>query len=1078
MRASSFAHLSRPAALLMLLMCVTTFTYAQITPSADAFTNSGAPATNYGANVLLYVDGATEISYIQFNLSSIPAGASVSQATLKLYVNAVTTAGSFNVDYVNGAWTESTITHNLAPALGTTIVSGVAITTTSKNQYILINITPAVQAWLSGSQANDGIALVANSTFNASFDSKENTTTSHPAELDIVFAEGAGTITGVTTASGSGLQGGGTSGTLNLSLTNACAANQVLQWNGTAWVCANSGGGGTVTAVGLSASSSDFIVTGSPVTTTGTLGLGWIVAPDWNDTPLAIVKRDSTGSFSASTINASIFNATTSFNLGGNVFAQGFYAITDAFVGFAGNATLSGTANTGLGYQSLMSETTGYSNTAVGSQALLSDTTGWGNSAIGTTALTSNITGNGNIAMGGLTLYSNVSGSWNTATGGRALYYATSGYNTANGHDALYSTSTGSNNTAVGAEALLYNTTGSNNTALGSYAAYDQTYTGLTNATAIGANSDVTESNALVLGCVGGVNNCPASVNVGIGTTAPQYALDVHGTGNFTGLVTFAPGQTFPGGGTITGVTAGTGLTGGGTSGNVILNVDTTKVVTGVAAGTALTGGGTGGALTLNVDTTQVPLLNSPSNTFAGNLSAAGVITGSAYQIGSNLFAFGSYVNSNVFVGFSGNMSTTGTKNTATGYLALAANTIGLANTANGNMALAVNTSGIANTALGSTALASNISGNSNTAVGSRALNANTTGTDNNAVGVSALYLNTVGTDNDALGGGALYSNISGVANVAVGSKALYSNTGGYWNTAVGYMALYSTTGSPNTAIGYSALMDNTTGSSNNAFGENALWQNTTGSDNTAVGDGALATNNGNNNVAIGYGSGGGNYTGNNLTCLGALCSFGADGLTNATAIGIFASVAQSNSLVLGGTGYYAVKVGIGTTTPTNVFTIGQGAGQAIADGWATYSSRRWKTNIHTLHDALGKIEQLRGVSYNLKDSGKPEIGVIAEEVGAVVPEVVSWEKNGKDAQSVDYGRLTALLIEATKEQQALIREQQEQIRAQQAQMKVQQAQIGRLTRQVKTIQATIKAGGQSGTTIHTVKAEATTIHQ
>jgi hypothetical protein len=65
--------------------------------------------------------------------------------------------------------------------------------------------------------------LVANGAFNATFDSKENTTTSHPAELDIAFAGNDGTITGVTTASGSGLTSGGTSGTLNLALTNACA---------------------------------------------------------------------------------------------------------------------------------------------------------------------------------------------------------------------------------------------------------------------------------------------------------------------------------------------------------------------------------------------------------------------------------------------------------------------------------------------------------------------------------------------------------------------------------------------------------------------------------------------------------------------------------------------------------------------------------------------------------------------------------------------------------------------------------------------------------------------------------------
>jgi hypothetical protein len=145
---------------------------------------------------------------------------------------------------------------------------------------------------------------------------------------------------------------------------------------------------------------------------------------------------------------------------------------------------------------------------------------------------------------------------------------------------------------------------------------------------------------------------------------------------------------------------------------------------------------------------------------------------------------------------------------------------------------------------------------------------------------------------------------------------------------------------------------------------------------------------------------------------------------------------------MLGGTGSYAVKVGIGTATPSHVFTIGQGAGHAIADGWDTYSSRRWKTNIHPLHGALAKVEQLRGVSYDLKASGKHEVGVIAEEVGAVVPEIVSSEKNGKDAQGVDYSRLTSLLIEATKEQQALIRKQQQQIKAQQMQMKAQQTQI------------------------------------
>jgi len=327
------ASVFRAAGAVLFVLVLSASAHAQITPSADAYTSSTAPTTNYGAATLLYVNGATEISYIQFNLASIPSGASISKATLKLYVNGVTTAGSFNVDYVNGAWTESKITYDLAPALGTTIVSGVALTTASKNQYILIDITSAVEAWLKGSQANDGIALVANSTFNANFDSKENTATSHPPELDVVFAPGSGggTITGVTTASGSGLQGGGTSGTLNLSLLTTCSSGQVLSWSGSAWTCTKMGGGGsgTVTSVALTAPSTDFVVTGSPVTTSGTLGLGWVLAPDYNNTPNAIVKRDSSGSFSAGTVRGS------SSGEGPGVIGTN----TDSGIGVAGDST-------------------------------------------------------------------------------------------------------------------------------------------------------------------------------------------------------------------------------------------------------------------------------------------------------------------------------------------------------------------------------------------------------------------------------------------------------------------------------------------------------------------------------------------------------------------------------------------------------------------------------------------------------------------------------------------------------------------------------------------------------------------
>jgi hypothetical protein len=116
-------------------------------------------------------------------------------------------------------------------------------------------------------------------------------------------------------------------------------------------------------------------------------------------------------------------------------------------------------------------------------------------------------------------------------------------------------------------------------------------------------------------------------------------------------------------------------------------------------------------------------------------------------------------------------------------------------------------------------------------------------------------------------------------------------------------------------------------------------------------------------------------------------------------------------------------NVGIGLSNPTNILTIRQGAGDAIADGWVTYSSRRWKTDIHPLVGALNKIEQLRGVSFNWTSSGKHDIGLIAEDTATVVPEVVAFDSSGSTAKGIEYSRLTAMLIEAVKEQQNEIRE-------------------------------------------------------
>jgi hypothetical protein len=119
-----------------------------------------------------------------------------------------------------------------------------------------------------------------------------------------------------------------------------------------------------------------------------------------------------------------------------------------------------------MGFQALLSNTTGYNNAAVGVNALLSNTTGSGNSAMGVNALYSNTTGYANAAVGVSALISNTTGYYNAAMGANALYSNTTGSgNSAMGVNALYSNTTGNSNAAVGVSALYSNTTGSGNSA-------------------------------------------------------------------------------------------------------------------------------------------------------------------------------------------------------------------------------------------------------------------------------------------------------------------------------------------------------------------------------------------------------------------------------------------------------------------------------------------------------------------------------------------------------------------------------------------------------------------------------------
>ena len=100
----------------------------------------------------------------------------------------------------------------------------------------------------------------------------------------------------------------------------------------------------------------------------------------------------------------------------------------------------------------------------------------------------------------------------------------------------------------------------------------------------------------------------------------------------------------------------------------------------------------------------------------------------------------------------------------------------------------------------------------------------------------------------------------------------------------------------------------------------------------------------------------------------------------------------------------------------------------ATFGGTVTASSDvRFKKNIATIQDALDKVLNMRGVTFERLETPGTEIGVIAQEIEEVVPEIVTTDLNGH--KSVAYANITALLIEAIKEQQIQINELRDEIK-------------------------------------------------
>lgn len=144
------------------------------------------------------------------------------------------------------------------------------------------------------------------------------------------------------------------------------------------------------------------------------------------------------------------------------------------------------------------------------------------------------------------------------------------------------------------------------------------------------------------------------------------------------------------------------------------------------------------------------------------------------------------------------------------------------------------------------------------------------------------------------------------------------------------------------------------------------------------------------------------------------------DGLTTQYkdgALGIGGVIHGYSSAVFDG------SVGVGTV-PTEKLEVN---GNVKATAFFYSSDRSLKNNILPITDALNRLTKLQGVTFNWNKDGRGDMGVIAQDVEKVFPEVVSTNKES-GLKSVEYANLVAPLIESVKELKQITDMQEEEI--------------------------------------------------
>ncbi len=316
------------------------------------------------------------------------------------------------------------------------------------------------------------------------------------------------------------------------------------------------------------------------------------------------------------------------------------------------------------------------------------------------------------------------------------------------------------------------------------------------------------------------------------------------------------------------------------------------------------------------------------------------------------------------------------------------------------------------NTLYGLSAGNGTMTGEFNTFIGYASGNANTSGYNNAFLGAYAGNINSTGHDNTFLGHEAGSYNTTGYNNTYIGSYAGYFNDSGIGNVFIGYNAGYNETTSNKLYI------DNSDTDTPLIYGEF---------------DTNIVTVHGN----LGIGT---KVPVRQLHVVGDQAVFRMDRPADTAAfmlvrtdaggtplktfvVGANASGSNSGSFVINDLGTAVSGAGTRRLTIDNngnaTFT-----NSVYALSFVPTSSIAYKTNVKTFENALETVKKLRGVRFDWKDSNKASVGLIAEEVENVVPEVVAHE--GKRVTGLNYDSLVGVLVEAVKEQQKLIEAQKE----------------------------------------------------